>query len=110
VKTVHDLPRIIEAQRKSGESWAEFLRVPSLSMGIYALGAGAVDPQEPHTEDEVYYILEGRGMLRVGSEDHAFGPGSLLFVAARAEHRFHDIQEDLVALVFFAPAEGSTVR
>ena len=65
MKTVHDLPRIIEAQRKSGESWAEFLRVPSLSMGIYALGAGAVDPQEPHTEDEVYYILEGLSLIHI---------------------------------------------
>jgi mannose-6-phosphate isomerase-like protein (cupin superfamily) len=108
MKAVHDLKRIIEAHREAGESWAEVLRVPSLSMGIYVLGAGAVDPQEPHTEDEVYYILEGSGMLRVGSEDHAFEPGSILFVPARAEHRYHDIQEDLVALVFFAPAEGST--
>lgn len=108
MKTVHDLPRIIEAHRKSGESWTEFLRVPALSLGVYVLKAGAVDPQEPHTEDEVYYILEGRGTLRVGTDDHRFEPGSLLFVAARAEHRFRDIQEDLVALVFFAPAEGST--
>jgi hypothetical protein len=49
-------------------------------------------------------------MLRVGSEDHPFEQGSVLFVPARAEHRYHDIQEDLVALVFFAPAEGSTAR
>ena len=110
METVHDLPRIIEAHRKSGESWTEFLRVPALSMGVYVLKAGAVDPQEPHTEDEVYYIVEGRGMLRVGAEDHAFGPGSLLFVPARAEHRFHDLRQELVALVFFAPAEGSTAR
>lgn len=110
MKTIHDLPRIIESHRKSGEAWTEFLRVPSLSMGVYVLGAGAVDPQEPHTEDEVYYIVEGRGMLRVGTEDQAFRPGSLLFVPARAEHRFHDLQQELVALVFFAPAEGSTVR
>ena len=110
MKTVLDLRRIIENHRKSGESWTEFLRVPSLSMGVYVLGAGAADPQEPHTEDEVYYIVGGRGMLRVGTEDHPFEPGSLLFVPARAEHRFHDILEELVALVFFAPAEGSTVR
>jgi mannose-6-phosphate isomerase-like protein (cupin superfamily) len=108
MKTVHDLPRIIESHRKSGESWIEFLRVPSLSVGVYVLGAGAADPQEPHTEDEVYYIVGGRGMLRVGTEEHGFTPGSLLFVPARAEHRFYDIQEELVALVFFAPAEGST--
>jgi mannose-6-phosphate isomerase-like protein (cupin superfamily) len=108
MQTIHDLPRIIERHRESGESWIEFLRVPSLSVGVYVLGAGAADPQEPHTEDEVYYIVGGRGMLRVGTEEHEFMPGSLLYVPARAEHRFHDIREELVALVFFAPAEGST--
>ena len=49
-------------------------------------------------------------MLRVGTEDHEFRPGSLFFVPARAVHRFHGIKEDLVALVFFAPAEGSLAR
>ncbi len=110
MKTVHELSQIIENHRKSGESWVEFLRVPALSLGIYVLGAGAADPQEPHTEDEVYYIVGGRGMLRVGAEDHELKPGSLLFVPARAVHRFHDIKEELVALVLFAPAEGSLAR
>jgi quercetin dioxygenase-like cupin family protein len=101
------LTQAIEQRRASGKSWHEFLRVPGLSMGIYALPAGAADPQRPHGEDEVYYVVSGRARLRVGEEDRIAEPGTLLFVAANAVHRFHRIEEDLTTLVFFAPAEGT---
>jgi len=101
------LSQVIERRRKSGKSWLEFLRVPALSVGIYSLPAGAEDPQDPHTEDEVYYVVSGRATLRVGSEDRVAKPGSILFVAANVKHRFHSIEEDLTSLVFFAPAAGS---
>ena len=104
------LAELLEQRRASGKAWLEFLRVPALSMGIYVLPAGAADPQEPHAEDEVYYILSGRAMLRVGSEDRVAEPGSILFVGAAVPHRFHRITDDLTALVFFAPAEGTAPR
>jgi mannose-6-phosphate isomerase-like protein (cupin superfamily) len=95
------------AERERGQrAYLEFLRVPSMSLGIYSLPAGGTDPQKPHKEDEVYYVLQGRAMIRVGTEDRAVEPGSLVFVAANAEHRFHSITEDLTLLVFFAPAES----
>ena len=96
----------LAAQRaEAGRLYLEFLRVPTLSMGLYVLPAGGVDPQQPHTEDEVYYIIRGRGHIRVGDEDRPVRPGSTVFVAATVEHRFHSITEDLLILVFFAPAE-----
>src|SRR3712207_4430718 len=87
--------------------YLEFLRVPSLSVGLYCLPAEGTDPQQPHTEDEVYYVVQGHATIRVAAEDRPVGPGSIVFVAAGVEHRFHTIQEDLVILVFFAPAEYS---
>ena len=102
-----DAPRLLAALAASGRPWLEVLRVPALSVGLYRLGAGATDEQPPHGEDEVYYTLSGRGRLKAGEADHAVEPGSLHFVAARVEHRFHSIAEDLALLVFFAPAEGS---
>lgn len=98
---------IASARNQTGERYYEFLRVPAMSAGWYELAAGAEDPQEPHTEDELYYVVHGRARLRVGPEDIAVEPGSLVFVAARVEHRFHDISEALEVLVFFAPAESS---
>jgi mannose-6-phosphate isomerase-like protein (cupin superfamily) len=92
----------IETQRSSGSPYREFLRVPSLSSGIYSLPAGANDLQAPHDEDEVYYVISGRARIRVGEEEQVVGPGSVLYVPATAEHSFCEIEEALTLLVFFA--------
>ncbi|MGZ8527318.1 MAG: cupin domain-containing protein [Candidatus Limnocylindrales bacterium] len=98
----------VEAQRAGGgKPYLEFLRVPALSVGLYALEAGAVDAQLPHTEDEVYVVMTGRARVTVGSEVRDVGPGSVVYVAATVPHRFHDITERLELLVVFAPAEYS---
>jgi mannose-6-phosphate isomerase-like protein (cupin superfamily) len=102
-----EIGQLIEQQSRAGKAYLEFLRVPSLSMGVYRLPAGGVDPQSPHTEDEVYYVVSGRAQIQVGEEPRSVGPGSIVFVAAHVPHRFHTIEEDLTILVFFAPAEYS---
>lgn len=91
---------------KSGKLYKEFLRVPAMSAGLYVLSAGAMDPQRPHHEDEMYYVLRGRARFKVGNDDREVSAGSVLFVAAEVDHHFHDIAEELVVLVFFAPAES----
>jgi mannose-6-phosphate isomerase-like protein (cupin superfamily) len=101
------LADVLARQQGSGRPYLEFLREASLSMGLYVLPAGGVDGQKPHSEDEVYYIASGRGQIQVAGENRQVEPGSVVFVAARVEHRFHSISEDLHILVFFAPAEGS---
>jgi len=97
----------IDQQRaQSGKLYHEFLRVPSMTAGLYVLAAGATDAQLPHHEDEIYYVVRGRARFRAGDEDQEISVGSVLFVAAEVEHRFYDIVEELALLVFFAPAES----
>jgi mannose-6-phosphate isomerase-like protein (cupin superfamily) len=86
---------------------AEVLRSDLLSVGVYILAAGATDDQTPHGEDEVYFAVRGRGTLRVGAEERPVSPGTLLFVPAEEVHFFHDISEELVLVVFWAPPEGT---
>ena len=105
-----DVHAIVAGLSAGERVYREFLRVPSLSVGIYRLRGGASDPQKPHGEDEVYYVLSGRGIFRVGEADHLVSEGMALFVEAGLPHRFHSISEDLTLLVFFAPAEGSAQR
>ncbi|HZU71109.1 MAG TPA: cupin domain-containing protein [Ktedonobacteraceae bacterium] len=100
-----ELSELVHQHGQSIDAYLEFLRVPALSMGLYKLSAGGIDLQEPHTEDEVYYIVSGRGAIQVGEENRAVEPGTIVFVGANVEHRFHSITEDLMILVFFAPAE-----
>jgi len=80
--------------------------MPAMSAGLYVLAAGAEDAQRPHHEDEMYYVVRGRGRFLAGDEDQEVSAGSVLFVAAEVEHRFYDIAEELALLVFFAPAES----
>jgi mannose-6-phosphate isomerase-like protein (cupin superfamily) len=97
----------LEQQRgQRGTPYLEFLRVTAMSAGLYVLPAGAVDPQRPHNEDEMYYVVRGQARMRLGPEDQAVGDGSVIFVQAGVEHRFHDITQELVVLVCFAPAEA----
>lgn len=101
------IDQLIAAQAAGERPYLEFLRHDSMSLGLYALPAGGVDPQQPHSEDEVYYIISGRGQITVGKETQAVQPGSIVFVAAHVPHKFHTITEDLKILVFFAPPETS---
>ncbi len=100
-----ELTDLIDRQKQSKQDYLEFLRVPALSAGLYMLPAGAIDTQEPHTEDEVYYVISGRGLIQVGSENRPVEAGTLVYVKANVEHHFHSITEDLRLLVIFAPAE-----
>ena len=102
-----ELSTEVEKQVRSGQPYCEFLRVPSLSCGIYSLPAGAKDLQGPHDEDEVYYVVSGRARLRVEGEDVPAGPGSILYVRATSEHSFFEIEEDMTLLVFFASGGSS---
>jgi mannose-6-phosphate isomerase-like protein (cupin superfamily) len=102
----YDLPTVTAERAQAGKLYKEFLRVPMLSVGVYVLPAGGTDPQKPHREDEVYYVVRGRARMRVGSEEQVVKAGSVIFVAAEVEHRFFDITEELEVLVFFAPAEA----
>jgi len=106
----HEMTDLLNARRQADRSYFEFLRKASLSAGIYEIPAGARDTQSPHSEDEVYYVVRGRARVRVGAEDREVRPGSLIFVPAREEHRFHDIVARLTLLVIFAPPESQGPR
>ncbi len=96
------IAQLIEKQKNSGTPYLEFLRVPSLSSGIYTLRAGSKDLQSPHDEDEVYFVLDGKARVRVGDEERDVGRGSILYVSATSDHSFIEIEEDTTLLVFFA--------
>jgi mannose-6-phosphate isomerase-like protein (cupin superfamily) len=102
-----ELSDLEAARADAGRLYHEFLSVPDLSGGLYVLDAGSTDPQSPHTEDELYIVMSGKAMVFVDGETRPIVPGSVVFVATGAEHRFLDIEERLVLLVVFGPAEYS---
>src|ERR671924_2297831 len=95
----------IEAVRRrleqSGGGYEVIHESPGLEIGVYVLVAPEPDRQQPHTDDEVYVVLEGRGVLNVEGEKFPLSEGSVHFVPAGAEHRFTGY-EGLTVLVIFS--------
>src|ERR671935_1758606 len=73
---------------------------PGLELGVYVLVAPEPDRQQPHADDEVYVVLEGRGTLDVGGERIELREGHAAFVPAGAEHRFSGYEQLSVLVVF----------
>jgi mannose-6-phosphate isomerase-like protein (cupin superfamily) len=104
--SAYTLAEVEAAHAAQDNRYLQFLTIPEMSLGLYNLPAGAEDLQTPHLEDEIYYVVSGRGRLTAGDQDYPAEPGSILFVAREVPHKFHGIEEDLHILVFFAPAHS----
>lgn len=87
--------------RSNNKRWTSFFKGTNVLTGLYHLKAGEEDRQKPHDTDEVYYIIEGKGKFLSDGKETLATKGSILFVKAEVEHRFLEITEDLVILVFF---------
>jgi mannose-6-phosphate isomerase-like protein (cupin superfamily) len=99
------IDELIRQRAEKGKRYFEFFRIPAMSTGVYVLPRGGTDPQKPHREDEMYYVVRGRARMQIGSDHAEVRAGSVIFVEAELEHRFYDVEEELEVLVLFAPAE-----
>ena len=86
-----ELAQLVSQRESSNKLYLEFLNVPDLSVGLYVLPAGGKDPQSPHTEDEVYYVVSGRAQILVAEENRDVRAGSIVYVAKNVAHRFYSI-------------------
>ncbi|MEU1532243.1 cupin domain-containing protein [Streptomyces fagopyri] len=97
----------LEAERAANDgAYLQFLRERNMSVGLYALDAGERDSQQPHQQDEVYFVASGRAAITVGLETTQVARGSIVYVPAGVAHKFHHITEDLRVLVMFSPPES----
>jgi mannose-6-phosphate isomerase-like protein (cupin superfamily) len=95
----HTVSELAAERWESGRSYWEFLDEPGIRAGLHRLESGATDPQEPHSRDEVYHVIAGRARFSAGDEDRPVKTGSVLYVGAGLEHRFHSIEGALTLLV-----------
>ena len=102
-----DMRQIVAGHRETGELYHEFFSADRLSVGLYVLEAGATDPQTSHTEDEIYYIASGSGTIEVAGEYRQVSAGTVIYVDAHVDHRFHSIIDDLSVIVVFVPPRHS---
>ncbi|MDQ4061239.1 MAG: cupin domain-containing protein [Pseudomonadota bacterium] len=88
----------------SGRPYHYPIRHGSMRVGVYA--PRGRDPQQPHTQDEIYIVINGSGTFVKGDERRPFRPGDVIFVEAGVVHRFEDFSDDFETWVVFYGPEG----
>ncbi len=86
------------------KAYGVLLERGSLELGYYK--PDGVDPQQPHSQDEIYFVQSGSGMFVIGEDRQPFATGEALFVPAGVVHRFEDFTDDFEAWVVFYGPEG----
>jgi mannose-6-phosphate isomerase-like protein (cupin superfamily) len=106
MKNICELNDVLSELDKHGGYFIDFIITRHIQAGILRLHAGDNDTQEPHSVDEVYYVIQGNGLINLNGKNCAIKQGTSVFVAAGTEHRFHGNTEDLV--IFYALGGGSS--
>jgi len=101
LKLEFDLSTFLEKIKQSSSYFYTFINRDSLAAGILVLQAGEEDTQEPHDNDEVYYIISGDGFLKIKEKDYKVSKDKVFFVAKDVEHHFHGNKKELKVLYFF---------
>jgi mannose-6-phosphate isomerase-like protein (cupin superfamily) len=73
----------------------------STAIGLIRLKRGEKDNQQPHATDELYYVIEGRGLIEIDGKDHVIEQGTFILVPANIKHRFHDNKNLLIVIYMF---------
>jgi mannose-6-phosphate isomerase-like protein (cupin superfamily) len=95
-----DVSDVRDRLRESGGGYEVVHSSPGLELGVYVLVAPEPDRQQPHEDDEVYVVLEGRGSLEVEGTSVELEVGNAVFVPAGAEHRFVGYEQLSVLVIF----------
>jgi mannose-6-phosphate isomerase-like protein (cupin superfamily) len=107
----HWLVTVAEAEARLEtlpDRFVEMMRHGTMSVELYA--PRGRDLQTPHDQDELYVVWRGAGQFSLRGDRRPFGPGDVIFVPARAEHRFETFTEDFAAwVIFWGPKGGETV-
>lgn len=101
MKLDFNVAKYIEKVKNKKNYFYTFINKDTLAAGVLVLEPGEVDTQEPHECDEVYFVLDGDGFLKIKDKDYQVSKNKLYFVAKKTEHYFYGNSKELVALYFF---------
>ncbi len=95
----------IKKIKKSNTYFYTFINKENLAAGILRLDPGEEDTQEPHENDEIYYVVKGDGFLLVDKKDYPVSEGMSYYVAKNIPHKFHGNEKELVVMYFFSGSD-----
>ena len=102
MSSTYHTDEILKKLDSSGNWFYGFLSKNTMDAGILRLMPREKDPQGPHANDELYYVIRGNGLIHIENKDVPIKPGSIIFVPARKKHHFHGNNDELQILYVFA--------
>lgn len=103
MERIYELGKILSGLEDSKKDYyVDFLNTKSFEVGIIRLHRDQEDTQSTHSADEIYYVIEGEGLTRIGGKNYEVSKDKIVFVPANTEHRFHGNKGDLIVLYVFA--------
>ena len=78
----------------------------NLTLGVASLPPGGALRQHRHTQEEVYLVLEGSGLVRVGAEELTVGAGSAVFIPGNALHSCENTGASDLRVAYVFPADS----
>ena len=106
MKYEYDTEKYLKQISNSNSYFNTFLSRSTLAAGILSLDPSEDDTQEPHDSDEMYYILNGNGFLRINKTDYTIKPGKAFFVPKNMDHYFFGNTKKLTVLYFFGASSS----
>jgi mannose-6-phosphate isomerase-like protein (cupin superfamily) len=92
---------IADLDATTNEYFLNVFKSKGLDMGVLRLRKGETDTQEPHSFDEVYFVIEGTGHIEIEDKMKPVNRADFIFVPANVHHRFVVGNKDLIMLYFF---------
>lgn len=98
---IYELNNVLSDLETQGGYFIDIVSRKGIQAGIIRLHEGDNDTQGPHSVDEVYYVIEGSGFIKINGKDHSIKQGTSILVPAKTEHKFHGNRQDLVIFYVF---------
>jgi mannose-6-phosphate isomerase-like protein (cupin superfamily) len=100
MEKIFELERLVAKLEKEGNYFLDFVNLHTLQVGILRLRPLEKDMQEPHSADEIYFVIRGNGFIEMNNKKHKIIPNSFIYVPANMEHRFVGNTEELLVAYF----------
>ena len=100
---VISIDTVIDDLDRSHNYFLNIFNSKGLEAGILRLKEGDKDIQVPHSIDEIYFVVEGKGSLEIEGKIRAVKSGDFIFVPANAHHKFtlDSTSKSLLVIYFF---------
>ena len=98
---IFDIDKFLSNFPKS-RYFIDVMETPTMEVGIINLKKDQEDTQQPHTSDEIYYVISGRGTIEIDGIKNEVNPGKIIYIPKKIRHSFHAFSNELIVLYIFA--------